>query len=418
MTDTKRIPDEEELVQYIHQLKLDHPEWGIKSIHSHIANEQQDWQVSDKRVKKLMQSKGLTAAEPAKPDPRDNVVKSGVSDDPSVPVSFINPSLKFEQDTPKVEAKMIDNVTGKGLFAATDIKKDEIIFTETPLVYFPPWEGFNLARTGNACGLCCKPFMHSVRLGSRCSHCDILYCSKQCRTIAWETFHQLECTGLNPAIMDFMNMCSNENWQAPMVVSRIYAHLILAHQRDELDQTLLNYDAFATVNQAERQAKETEWIFMEHPTRELWKKARTLLAKAYKSPPKKCKITKPLPPALAKSLFDDEDTFLNYLGKFNINNQNGGLYLIHSHINHNCTPNVSIDYSSVHRSQYKLMVRAIRAIPKGEQLCESYVNPRWNKETRQNYLSKSYLFDCQCQRCETDGPLTDELRQGLRLRSE
>ncbi|KAI8071035.1 hypothetical protein BC940DRAFT_317419 [Gongronella butleri] len=421
--DNKRVPEEDELVQAIQQLKVDHPEWGIKSIHSHITQDRQDWQVSDKRIKKLMQSAGLTGSpgagnSTAAPALDASVVKSGVEDDPSVPVSYINPKLDIQAVAPKVEARMVDNVTGKGMFAATDIAKDEILFTETPLVFFPPWEGFNLARSGNACGLCCKPFMTAMRVGARCKHCDMAYCSKQCLSTALETFHQLECTGLNPAMGDYMNHCAKENWQAAMVVARIYAHLILAQQRGELDAVLLNYDAFATVNQAERQAKETEWIFMEHPTRELWTKSRKLLNKALNPPPKKCRITKPLPPALAKSLFDDEDTFLNYLGKFNINNQNGGLYMIHSHINHNCHPNVAIEYNPTARSQYKLMVRAIRDIAKDEQLFESYVNPRWDKETRQNYLAKSYLFDCKCDRCETDGPLTDELRRGLRLRQE
>ncbi|CAO3610913.1 unnamed protein product [Cunninghamella echinulata] len=350
---------------------------------------------------------------------KDNIIKSGLEDNPSIPVSFIDPQLDIQSVTPKVTAKMIDNVTGKGLFAAVDIAKDDIIFTETPLTYFPPWEGYNLARSGNACGLCCKPFLRRGMIqGIRCQHCDISYCSKTCKQQAIDTFHPLECPGLNPKVLPFINNCMNEDWQAPMAVFRIYAHLMLSHQRGELDKVLMHYNAFATVNQAERQAKETEWIFMEHPTRELWAKTRALLKDALYQPPKKCKINQPLPDKLLNDLFNDEDTFLNYLGKFNINNQNGGMYLIHSHINHDCYPNVSIDYSTTNQSQYKLMVRAVRDIKKGEQLFESYVNPRWNKETRQNYLSKSYLFDCKCNRCETDGPLTDELRQGLRLRDE
>lgn len=312
---------------------------------------------------------------------------------------------------------MIDPVTGKGLFAARDIKKNEIIFQEKPFVYFPPWEGFSLIREGNACGLCAKPFMRSTRLAVRCPHCDVMYCNKICKSTAWETFHQLECTALNPAMLDLMRFCENESWIAPMAVSRMYAHMILAHQRGNLDAVKGHYDAFATVNQAERQAKETEWIFMEHPTRELWAKARQFLSKAYNPPPKKCKISKPLPSDLAADLFDNEDTFLNYMGKFNINNQNGGMYLVQSHMNHSCIPNVTIEYP-LPISQYKLEVRAARDIAKGEQLCETYVNPRWNKETRINYLDKTYMFQCKCERCEKDLPLTDEMRRDLRLRPE
>ena len=157
---------------------------------------------------------------------------------------------------------MIDPVTGKGLFAARDIKANETVFEESPFMYFPPWEGFNLAREGSACGMCAKPFMRLSRLAVRCPHCDMTYCSRTCKSLAWETFHRLECTRMNPAMKDFQNFCEAENWSAPMAVSRMYAHMILAHQRGELDTVLMHYDAFATVNQAERQAKETEWIFM------------------------------------------------------------------------------------------------------------------------------------------------------------
>lgn len=124
-----------------------------------------------------------------------------------------------------------------------------------------------------------------------------------------------------------------------------------------------------------------------------------------------------MPEAFAKQLFEDEDTFLNYLGKFNINNQNGGMYLVQSHMNHNCWPNVAIEYPN-RMSQYKLAVRALRDIKAGDQLCETYVNPRWDKETRSNYLDKSYMFKCQCERCEKDLPLTDQLRKEMRLRAE
>lgn len=407
----KTIPTEEELVSAIQQIKLETPEAGIKTVTNQILKNEPNWQVSEKRVKKFMQASGLTQSGVKEP------VKSGLADDPSVPVSFIDPKLDFKSVSDAVIARMVDPVTGKGLFAARDIQKDEILFTETPFIYFPPWEGFSMARTGGACGLCCKPILYPNRLTQHCGHCNMYYCSKECRSHAWDTFHQLECQNLNNEIGKFINFCEGEKWQAPMAVSRIYAQLILSNQRGELDQFMGHLDAFATVSQEERQAKETEWIFMEQPTRELWNKARQLLSNAYKSPPKKCKITKPLTDHLIKKLFEEEEYFLNLLGKFNINNQNGGMYLIHSHINHNCWPNVSIDYPQRH-SQYKITVRAIRDIKKDEQLYETYVNPRWNKETRQTYLDKSYLFNCKCDRCENDLPLSDELRKGLRLRGE
>lgn len=405
------VPSEEELLSVIAEIKKGEPELGIKKVLAAVTAQQPTWAVSEKRVKKLMQSLGLVRS--------THLLKSGVEDDPSVPVSFIDPKLDLKATSTAIEARMVDRITGKGLFAARDLNKDEIIFEETPFIFFPVWDLYNEARIGNVCALCTKPFKkvsHSV-LSVRCQHCDVSYCSAGCRKTAWESFHKLECTHLNPAMSNYINMCSSEQWAAAMAVARIYCHLILANDRGDLDAVLAHYDAFATVNQIERQAKETAWIFMEHNTRELWTKARKLLSKALNPPPKKCKITNPLPEEFAKKLFDDEDTFLEYLGKYNINNQNGGLYLVQSHMNHECHPNVCIEHP-VRLSDYKISVRAIRDIKKGEQLFETYVNPRWNKETRTNYLSTNYMFTCNCNRCKTDGPVTEELRLGLRLRPE
>ncbi|KAI7865947.1 hypothetical protein BDF14DRAFT_1819467 [Spinellus fusiger] len=403
------VVTEASLISAIQQLKLEFPTYGIKKVTVTLNERMPEWTVSEKRVKKIMQAQGLTQSEPV-------IKKSGVEDDPSVPVSYIDPTLDFTSISSNITAKMVDPVTGKGLFTTRDIAKDEVIFQELPFAYFPPWEGFTMARQGSACGMCAKPLLRSSVLPFHCPHCNINYCSKQCKSTAWETFHPLECTSINPEMHAFMKFCEQEAWSAPMAVSRMYCHLMLAHQRGELDKVMHHYDAFATVNQAERQAKETEWIFMEHPTRELWAKARSLLRKTLHPPPKKSKIIHPLPTELSQRLFDDEDTFLNYMGKFNINNQSGGMYLVQSHINHNCTPNVCIEFSG--NAQYKLSVRAVRDLKKGEQLFETYVNPRWNKETRINYLNKSYMFQCNCLRCEKDTPLTDELRAGLRLRQE
>ena len=93
------------------------------------------------------------------------------------------------------------------------------------------------------------------------------------------------------------------------------------------------------------------------------------------------------------------------------------MYLVQSHMNHSCIPNVAIEYGNT-KAQYRIVVRALRDIKKGDQLCETYVNPRWNKETRVNYLDKTYMFKCKCERCEKDIPLTDQLRKEMRLRAE
>lgn len=159
---------------------------------------------------------------------------------------------------------MIDRITGKGLFATRDIKKDEIIFEETPLAFFAGWSRHEDAISGLACALCTKPF-NMGRVGSslivRCPHCDIPYCTRACRQTAYDTFHRLECTNLNPKMHDFLNLCRERDWSSAVGVERCWAHLLLANEREELEAVKAQYEAFATVSQAERQAKETAWIF-------------------------------------------------------------------------------------------------------------------------------------------------------------
>ncbi|RUS21524.1 hypothetical protein BC938DRAFT_475395 [Jimgerdemannia flammicorona] len=311
---------------------------------------------------------------------------------------------------------MIDRITGKGLFATRDLKKDEIIFEETPLAFFPGWTRHDDVLSGYACGLCAKP-LNTGRVGSslivRCPHCDMTYCTKLCRQTAWDTFHRLECTNVNPRMRVFLDLCRAEDWSAAVGVERCWAHLILASERGELEAVRAQYEAFATVSQAERQAKETAWIFMEHTTRELWTRTLSLLSAALTTPPPKSKLKNPLPADLLSTLFT-EASFLSWLGRWNINNQNGGLYRLQSHLNHACSPTVSIEHP-VAGSSYRLAVRVIRDVKKGEQVCETYVNPSWNKETRKNFVSTNYMFECACERCERDEGLTEEVKRGLRL---
>jgi hypothetical protein len=50
-------------------------------------------------------------------------------------------------------------------------------------------------------------------------------------------------------------------------------------------------------------------------------------------------------------------------------------------------------------------MRAIRDIPKGEELCYSYVNLYQSTETRREQLHKAYSFHCICQRCSTSSDI-------------
>jgi len=76
-----------------------------------------------------------------------------------------------------------------------------------------------------------------------------------------------------------------------------------------------------------------------------------------------------------------------------------GLYALQSKLNHSCDPNVQIVFSS---SNHVLSVEALRDIPKGEELCISYLSCcqlESSRHSRRKVLLENYLFECECGKC-------------------
>ncbi|KAF8955593.1 SET domain-containing protein 5, partial [Entomortierella lignicola] len=309
------------------------------------------------------------------------------------------------------------------LFAAQDLPKNSTVFTEFPFVYFPPMKRYNMIVKGEACGLCARTISNGNLYVSVCKSCGrTKYCTKTCRESAWDSSHRFECQALNPAIKEYINYCREENWNAGMGALRCYERILIANETSpqELASVLKHFDAFATVSQEERQKRETSWDLMGDQSRAIWEKALELLIKGCKYPLQVTSktgtsvLTKPLPDELKDSLFT-MDTYLKFVGRYNINNQDGGLYLLHSSLNHSCVPNAVIDHPGA-GTNYGVSVRLARDIKRDEQLQITYCDPRWNRETRQQYLRTEYLFTCKCKRCTaSDDSLNQEIAQSLGL---
>jgi hypothetical protein len=80
----------------------------------------------------------------------------------------------------------------------------------------------------------------------------------------------------------------------------------------------------------------------------------------------------------------------------------GGLYILHSHLNHSCTPNVSARHFDQRSSLSRLTLLAKTPIKKGEELCISYVNPESGVRWRQRELEPWGFGRCRCARCERE----------------
>ncbi|KAF9436103.1 SET domain-containing protein 5 [Entomortierella beljakovae] len=411
---TTITPGAPELTALIAAIKKEDASLGIKKVLSEILAREPTWIVSEKRVKKMMSEAGIAVA---RPEAEGEI-------DPSIPVSHIDTDVDVSALTNgAIKARMINKIIGKGLFAAQDLPKGKIIFTEFPFIYFPPMKRFNMVIKGEACGLCARTIKHGNLLICGCPSCGtVKYCTKACRQTAWDSSHRFECSGMNPALKEYINYCVQEGWNAGMGALRCYERILIANETSpqELSSVLKHFEAFATVSQEERQKKETSWELMGDQSREVWEKALELLIKGCKYPLKTTNkggvpvLTKALPDRLKNNLFT-MDTYLKYVGCYNINNQDGGLYLLHSSLNHACVPNAIIDHPGA-GTNYGVSVRLARDIKRDEQLQITYCDPRWNRETRQEYLRTEYLFTCKCKRCTgPDDRLGEDISQALGL---
>ena len=77
----------------------------------------------------------------------------------------------------------------------------------------------------------------------------------------------------------------------------------------------------------------------------------------------------------------------------------GGIYTLHSHLNHSCDPNVSVRHLDQRSSLSRISVLTKRAIKPGEELLITYVNPKMGYKARREELRAWGFGRCRCERC-------------------
>jgi hypothetical protein len=100
----------------------------------------------------------------------------------------------------------------------------------------------------------------------------------------------------------------------------------------------------------------------------------------------------------------------------------GGLYTLHSHLNHSCRPNISIRHLDRRTALSRITVVAKRDIAVGEELLVTYVDPSLGVGERRSQLGAWGFGECHCERCVEEEKLVDseatidlerELKAGL-----
>lgn len=80
----------------------------------------------------------------------------------------------------------------------------------------------------------------------------------------------------------------------------------------------------------------------------------------------------------------------------------GGLYVLHSHINHACDPNMAARHLEQRAALSRIFLIARRDIEPGEELTITYVNPQMGLAQRRQGLLEWGFGTCKCARCSAE----------------
>ncbi|KAI6126309.1 hypothetical protein EDD16DRAFT_313552 [Pisolithus croceorrhizus] len=436
------VPDDELRTALI-TLKREKPTLGVAKIHTLLLDTNPTWSVSEKRVRRVLQEEGLLIngiAGNASEKANDN--ENGAKSTRVYPSSSLNKSLDVNKWSKKIEVRYFDAIKGKGLVATEQIAQGEVIWKEDPFILAPEWEIYDLQVSSRACGFCStiirdRSLLHvPCQASTTSTPCPAIFCNRLCR-LQSDKVHPLLCPARNQASIPLLAFARKAEWLAVHALAQCTSRLLLASQADDdsLDVDLQVVQSLAVLGMEERFRTLIDQGV--EPDRETWQKAFELYLQAFKEPKtaleqkKLAKILrKPIPESLQKELFG-YDAFLRGLGRISLNLEaHGGLYRLHSHLNHSCSPNTSVRHLDQRNALSRITIIAKTDINAGDELLISYTDPSCDFRTRRRRLAEWGFGPCQCGRClaeeeearatggggdaEADN-LADQLRTGLGL---
>uniref|UniRef100_A0AC11EKQ5 SMYD family member 5 n=1 Tax=Ovis aries TaxID=9940 RepID=A0AC11EKQ5_SHEEP len=331
-----------------------------------------------------------------------------------------------------VEVRFVSSAKGKGLFATQLIRKGETIFVERPLVAAQfLWNALYRYRacdhclralekaeenaqrlTGNPGQVLPHPELCTARqdLHQSCPHCQVTYCSAECRLAAAEQYHQILCPG--PSQDDPAHPLNKlqEAWRS-------------VHYPPETASIMLMARMVATVKQGQLELLRrlfTEALYEEALSQWFTPDGfRSLFAlvgtngqgigtSSLSQWVHACDALE-LKPQDREQL----DAFIDQLykdieaatGEF-LNCEGSGLFVLQSCCNHSCVPNAETSFPE---NNFLLHVTALEDIKPGEEICISYLDccqRERSRHSRHKILRENYLFVCSCPKClaEADEP--------------
>ncbi|KAK7207175.1 hypothetical protein BZA70DRAFT_270660 [Myxozyma melibiosi] len=369
-------PTEEQVLELALRIRKGSPELGVAKLLISIKALEPEWMLSLARLKTILrsQSAGHADAVPASYSIPE-AVKPKLYVDQTVSGPVPNLSLP-----PTVDV-FVSTTRGKGLEAKTAIPATTTIWTEPALVLIPPVSLAQMIPSGQACSFCARPLSSaSAALIASCSTCSGRWCSSRCRKA--DKLHKHIRHGRYTAEWVAIEQYAAEaQWSAVY----LYSYAVAAAIFDDGTGVDIKagIDGLAKISQEIRQKADPQIeqnIFALDNFDILWHDGYKVVNNFFKNFPS--------PPT-----YDD---FLAGIGMVNINNLDGSIYLLQSHLNHSCEP--SVDVKIVSRTT-GVKVTAKRDLAKGEELTTTYVDRRLDLKTRRDQLLEGWGFWCTCPRC-------------------
>ncbi|WWC97460.1 hypothetical protein V866_004340 [Kwoniella sp. B9012] len=437
---TNTTPTDEELQFAAHSLRENSPSSGITKLLSQLKIDHPEWAVSEKRFRKFITPSTSSANGTNNGSQSSKGNSSG--DDGLIAKTGIDPLLDISSIAPKIKVKMFNvQGKGKGLVAKEKLQVGELVWQEEPWIATNDSDLTPYLSSREMCSQCLTLFPQpNPPLSVPCKYCaEVHFCNRRCYSKAVDqgTHNDYLCPGQNrecKALLSFINQKKARDIQG---VARIiaqwrkYRDLGETKKAEEVETRV--WGVMARISQRVKEAERREWPYIAKDRLEEWRLTHLLILRAlnpsneedpesYKSFQKFLSTKKKNIPPLSK---DEEerwfsfDSFLELLGLIGLNQESsGGLYALHSHLNHNCEPNLQVrnlpknwtppttlpadlppPMTAATRGTNKISIIVKKTIHPGDELTISYVDQRLSRVERRVKLREQYGFWCGCNRC-------------------
>lgn len=264
---------------------------------------------------------------------------------------------------------VMNDIEGRYLEAARNIKQGELILEELPLLRSPDYSSKPVC-------LGCYATIPWEGPAHSCSKCGWPMCSKECED---KPDHMAEC-----AMFVKQKMKVNS-------------------EKFKFDGVEPQYDVIGPLRALYLKEKDVRawslfWQLMSHLDN--WQKRKGWVDEHEQ-------VINYIRDTMRLSKEVDERTLLtifgiSYTNDFSVNEQDTKLRLVFaltSMLSHDCSPNASRFIHGSYQDN-KLQLRAMKDIPKGHKITITYVDTLWPTIGRQKTLQDAKHFKCQCKRCK------------------